>query len=409
MPNLEEWKEKAWSSTRKVETKAWRALDPIGRWGNRQAGRFGIEAFYPMSLPEEIAKCARTISAFTELDEMEKKRAEAEYAEKHGTRHPAAQQQPQAAEPGAVPEKVESGTAATADTPANAGAHGAEGAPAGGGHPTQQKMLATVSPKVLQKAKGVAIFTVLRTGWGGFSGSGGSGVVISRNENGEWGAPSGILVHTLGFGFVFGADIYDVVLVLRNEQAVNAFKNPKISLGGELSVAAGPIGTGSMVDSGIEAAPCFSYIKSKGFYAGVQLDGTIVLSRIDEDARFYHYPDIKVETLLDNTLPRHQIPAEVMPLWQALYRAEGRPDYMGTDQIPQGEAPSDHVLTDAEVDQLHAEGMRRKEAEQGGESLDEKPLDEKPAGLSGDDRHVPPPPPGDEKPSEVPPPVPPRP
>ena len=229
-------------------------------------------------------------------------------------------------------------------------------------------------------------------------------MVISRDENGEWGAPSGILVHTLGFGFVFGADIYDVVLVLRNEQAVNAFKNPKISLGGELSVAAGPIGTGSMVDSGIEAAPCFSYIKSKGFYAGVQLDGTIVLSRIDEDARFYHYPDIKVETLLDNALPRHQIPAEVVPLWQALYRAEGRPDYMGTDQIPQGEAPSDHVLTDAEVDQLHAESMRRKEAEQGGESLDEKP-----AGSSGDDRHVPPPPPADEKPSEVPPPVPPRP
>ena len=77
---------------------------------------------------------------------------------------------------------------------------------------------------------------------------------------------------------------------------------------------------------------------------------------------------------------------------------------MGTDQIPQGEAPSDHVLTDAEVDQLHAESMRRKEAEQGGESLDEKP-----AGSSGDDRHVPPPPPADEKPSEVPPPVPPRP
>jgi lipid-binding SYLF domain-containing protein len=44
-----------------------------------------------------------------------------------------------------------------------------------------------------------------------------------------------------------GADIYDVVLILRNRKAVNAFANPKVSIGAELTVAAGPLGAGAMV------------------------------------------------------------------------------------------------------------------------------------------------------------------
>lgn len=60
--------------------------------------------------------------------------------------------------------------------------------------------------------------------------------MVSRLPDGSWSAPSGLLIHTLGFGFLIGLDIYDVVLVLRNQKAVDAFKKPKISIGGELSV-----------------------------------------------------------------------------------------------------------------------------------------------------------------------------
>ena len=91
-----------------------------------------------------------------------------------------------------------------------------------------------------------------------------------------WGPPSGILIHTIGFGFLAGADVYDVVLILRNRKAVRAFANPKVSLGAELSVAAGPLGGGAMVDTGIEAAPVLSYVKSKGLYGGAQVDGEFV-------------------------------------------------------------------------------------------------------------------------------------
>ena len=150
-----------------------------------------------------------------------------------------------------------------------------------------QKVLHNIPKSVMKSAKGVAIFTVFRTGLG-LSGASGSGVVVSRKKNGEWGAPSGILIHTLAFGFLIGIDVYDVVLVLRTERAVRAFTKPKISIGGEISVSAGPVGNGLLLDSGIEMSPAWSYTKSKGLFAGVQLDGTIILERGDENERTYH-------------------------------------------------------------------------------------------------------------------------
>lgn len=96
---------------------------------------------------------------------------------------------------------------------------------------------------------------------------------INLNVRIAWGLPSGILVHTIGYGLLAGIDVYDVVLILRNRKAVNAFTNPKLSLGAEISVAAGETGAGAMVDTGIEIAPVLSFVKGKGIYGGIQLDG----------------------------------------------------------------------------------------------------------------------------------------
>ncbi|KAL4398963.1 regulation of ruffle assembly protein [Malassezia pachydermatis] len=274
-----------------------------------------MESFYPTDLGQEIVKCARILRTFTENNQV----AAVENEQRGHTHMPA----PSAT--GSVPDDY-------ADR-------------------KTQSVLYKIPPKVLQQAKGVAIFTVFRSGFV-VSGAGGSGVVLTKDENGQWGSPSGILIHTVGWGLMIGMDIYDVVLILRDDRAVNAFKYPKISVGGELTVSAGPVGNGAMLDTGIEASPCFSYVKSKGLYAGVQFDGTILLTRSDENARFYNYPDIEIATILDNRLPWHQIPKACTPLWQALYAAEGRPDYMGTNEIPMEPSPGDHKWTEEELAQL---------------------------------------------------------
>lgn len=319
--SLNSWKDKAISSAKTVETTAWKVLEPVGKISNKLAGHLGMESFYPMPLDKEIEKCARILSTFTRKGAIITAETASQAVEADG------------GTPGAQPSAPPSADHADRKT---------------------QPVALAIPESVLRNAKGVAIFTVFRTGLG-FSGAGGSGVVITKDAEGEWGTPSGILIHTVGWGLVAGADIYDVVLVLRDERAVNVFKYPKISVGGELSVAAGPVGQGAMLDAGMEASPSFSYIKSKGLYFGLQLDGTIILTRSDENARFYNNPNISIDTLLTNKLPAHQIPRACMPLWQALYAGEGRPERFGTDQIGEGPTPGDQVLTDEQVEALQQE------------------------------------------------------
>lgn len=57
---------------------------------------------------------------------------------------------------------------------------------------------------------------------------------------------------------MFGGDIYDVVLILRTKAALDAFLKPRVSIGGEVSVAVGPYGSGAMLEAGIEMSPVWS-------------------------------------------------------------------------------------------------------------------------------------------------------
>ena len=112
----------------------------------------------------------------------------------------------------------------------------------------KQRVLKKIPQKVIQNAVGLAIFTTMRTGlW--ISGAGGSGVLIARQENGEWSPPSGILLHTAGLGFLVGVDIYDCVVVINNRKALEAFTKIRATIGGEVSAVAGPFGVGGVLEN----------------------------------------------------------------------------------------------------------------------------------------------------------------
>lgn len=157
------------------------------------------------------------------------------------------------------------------------------------------------------------------------SGAGGSGVLIARKEDGSWSPPSGILIHTLGVGFMAGIDIYDCVLVINNREALNAFSKVRVSLGGEVSLAAGPLGIGGNVESELlkNRKPVWAYMKSRGLYGGIQFDGTIVIERNDENARFYG-ERLPISQILAGNVRR--VPPETRMLMEVLKEAEGRTD-----------------------------------------------------------------------------------
>ena len=181
----------------------------------------------------------------------------------------------------------------------------------------------------------------MRTGlW--VSGAGGSGVLIAKTEDGRWSPPSGILVHTLGVGFMAGIDIYDCVCVINNRQALQAFSKLRVSLGPEISVVAGPVGAGGIVDAEVlkERKPVYSYMKSRGLYAGLQFDGTIIVERNDENARFYG-ERLPVGAILAGQV--RNVPVSTRMIMEVAKAAEGRTDVNQAvlDEVSGRPAPSD--------------------------------------------------------------------
>lgn len=142
-----------------------------------------------------------------------------------------------------------------------------------------------IPPAVMRAARGLAILTVTKAGFIG-SVRGGSGVVIARTEKG-WSGPSAIGTGGLGVGFQAGAEVTEFIIVLNTPAAIDAFaRHGNVTLGGNLTVAAGPVGRSAEAAIGLQAA-VYTYSRSQGLFAGVSLEGTVVGTRDEINAGYY--------------------------------------------------------------------------------------------------------------------------
>jgi lipid-binding SYLF domain-containing protein len=158
-----------------------------------------------------------------------------------------------------------------------------------------------IPPSVLKAARGLAILTVTKAGFIG-SVRGGSGVVVARTDKG-WSGPSAIGTAGLGAGFQAGVDVTEFVMILNTPDAVAAFsKSANFTLGGNLSVAAGPIGRSAEGSVGLGAA-IYSYSRSQGFFAGVSLEGTAISVKDDRNQAYYGRPVTAQEILSGKVQP----------------------------------------------------------------------------------------------------------
>jgi len=190
--------------------------------------------------------------------------------------------------------------------------------PADPDHP--ESALNAIPKAVLQKARGLAVFQVLKAGFV-FSGKAGSGIVIARLPDGSWSAPSCIATGGVGWGLQIGADITDFVIVLNTEDAVRAFSmGGNVTIGGNISAAAGPIGTGGSVQATlVHPAPMFSYSKSKGLFAGLSLEGTVLIERKDANRDFYG-SSVPAKDILGGRVPPPEVASR---LYEIIEAAEG--------------------------------------------------------------------------------------
>jgi lipid-binding SYLF domain-containing protein len=138
---------------------------------------------------------------------------------------------------------------------------------------------------VLHNAKGLAILTVVKIGFG-LSGKGGQGVVLARTGNG-WSGPSFIGTGGAGWGPQIGAQITEFVFVLNTNRAVRAFsRDGNLTLGADASVAAGPVGREAQA-AVTPTAAIYTYSRTQGLFAGASLEGTVIATQKTANARYY--------------------------------------------------------------------------------------------------------------------------
>ncbi|CAO3688300.1 unnamed protein product [Rhizopus stolonifer] len=174
-----------------------------------------------------------------------------------------------------------------------------------------------IPTSILENAQGLAIYTVLKAGFL-FSGRAGSGLVVARLPDGGWSAPSAIGTGGIGAGGQIGAELTDFVLVLNTKEAVKTFSQVgNVTLGGNVSVAAGPIGRNAEASGSASLkhiAAIYSYSKTRGLFAGVSLEGSVVVTRSDANEKFYGQR-VTAKELLNGTVSP---PPEADPLYRAL-------------------------------------------------------------------------------------------
>jgi lipid-binding SYLF domain-containing protein len=111
---------------------------------------------------------------------------------------------------------------------------------------------------LLEKAHCIVIVPGLKQAAFGIGGKFGRGYAICRRDMAGWGAPAGIRVEGGSFGFQIGASSTDAIMLVMNERGMRRLMEDKFTLGGEATVAAGPIGRSTAANS-----PC---LKSKHLY-----------------------------------------------------------------------------------------------------------------------------------------------
>lgn len=141
---------------------------------------------------------------------------------------------------------------------------------------------------VLRNARGLAIITVVKVGFG-LSGKGGQGVVVARTGDG-WSGPSFVGTGGAGWGPQIGAQITEFVFVLNTNRAVRAFsRDGNLTLGADASVAAGPVGREAAA-AVTPTAAIYTYSRTKGLFAGASLEGTVIATQKTANYRYYGRP-----------------------------------------------------------------------------------------------------------------------
>ena len=176
---------------------------------------------------------------------------------------------------------------------------------------------------LLEKANCIVLVPGMKQAAFVVGGKFGRGFAVCRENGRHWGGPAAIRVEGGSFGFQIGGSSTDVVMLVMNERGMRRLLEDKFTLGGEATVAAGPVGRESSANTDAQlSAEILSWSRAKGLFAGIALQGATLRPDNDVNQELYGKKLTNKEILTGGVAP----PASAHELVSALNRFSPRED-----------------------------------------------------------------------------------
>ena len=155
---------------------------------------------------------------------------------------------------------------------------------------------------LLRSCSAIAIFPSTISAGFGIGGKYGQGIIMVRDEKtGSWSSPAIFTIAGGSFGLQIGGQATDLVLLIMNRRSVDGILQGKLKLGGDASVAAGPVGRSANAAADIQLkGGILSYSRARGLFAGAKLEGDVITEHWDGDLELYGKSFSAREILLGN-------------------------------------------------------------------------------------------------------------
>ncbi|HEX9789133.1 MAG TPA: lipid-binding SYLF domain-containing protein [Kiloniellales bacterium] len=142
--------------------------------------------------------------------------------------------------------------------------------------------------QVVEKARGVLIIPELVKGGFIIGAEGGSGLLMVRGSDGTWSSPAFYTLIAGSIGLQIGGQVAEVIFALMNDGAVEAFMANEFKLGGDVSIAVGPLGRGVEASTTTNLnKDIYAYSRAVGLFGGGSLEGAKILNRQDLNDAYY--------------------------------------------------------------------------------------------------------------------------
>jgi lipid-binding SYLF domain-containing protein len=159
-----------------------------------------------------------------------------------------------------------------------------------------------IPTSILSNATCVAVVPSYKKAAFVVGGSYGQGVVTCRTGHG-WSAPAFIQMAGGSYGFQIGGQATDLVLIAVNQRGMQDLLKSKFKIGGDAAASAGPVGRNASAATNITLkSELLTYSRSRGLFAGIDLNGTVV-NQNQEDTRTFYGHDVPFATILGGSVP----------------------------------------------------------------------------------------------------------